>query len=133
MDIIGAARSGLWVQPHPTHPETETIMIHSKSNVGILGRTVIFSREKGEFTWKGVSRLAESVLTGKGPDPIAMLEAFFWLEEKMTPNIPYKSADIEDEAEKKDISLKILKRAKKLLGVKSSQRDDGWYCFLPSL
>ena len=62
-----------------------------------------------------------------------VLEAFFWLEEMMTPGIPYRSADIETDAEKKDISLKVLKRAKKLLGVKSVQREDGWYCFIPPL
>jgi hypothetical protein len=87
MDLIGAARSGLWVQAHPSHPETQTIMLQSKTNVGLLGRTVIFSREKGEFAWCGVSRLTESMLTGKEPDPWAMLEAFFWLEEYMRPGL----------------------------------------------
>ena len=76
-DIIGAARSGLWAQSHPAHPETQTIVIHSKTEVGKLGRTLIFSREKGELAWKGVTRLTEAMLTGKGPDPMAMLEAFF--------------------------------------------------------
>jgi AAA domain len=81
MDIIGAARSGLWVQKHPAHPETKSIMLHSKTNIGMLGRTVVFSRENGEFEWVGVSRLTESMFTGKGPDPYAFLEAFYWLEE----------------------------------------------------
>jgi putative DNA primase/helicase len=133
MDIIGAARSGLWVQKHPAHPETQTIMIQSKTNVGMLGRTVIFSREKGEFAWKGVSRLTESMLTGKGPDPWAMLEAFFWLEEEMKPGIPYLSDKLEKDAQEREISERTLKRAKKLLNIRSDKQGDQWYWILPSL
>lgn len=133
VDLIGAARSGLWVQPHPTHPETHTIMLQSKTNVGPLGRTLMFSREQGQFAWIGMSRLTESMLTGKGPDPVAMLEAFFWLEETMKPGEVYGSAELEANAEKKDISLKVLKRAKKLLGVRSFQKNGRWQCVLPPL
>jgi hypothetical protein len=133
MDIIGAARSGLWVQPHPAHPETQTIMIQSKTNVGVVGRTVIFSREQGEFAWKGVSRLTESMLTGKGPDPWAMLEAFFWLEEQMTPGVPYRSDQLEKEAQVQELSERTVKRAKKLLNIRSVKQGDQWYWILPSL
>jgi hypothetical protein len=133
IDLIGATRSGLWVQPHPAHPETQTLLLQSKSNVGVLGRTMMFSRAQGEFSWVGVSRLTESTLTGKGPDPYAFLEAFFWLEETMAPGLPYPSATLEAEAEKKDSSLKVLKRAKKFLGVKAFQREERWYCVLPPL
>jgi putative DNA primase/helicase len=133
MDIIGAARSGLWVQKHPAHPDTQTLMIHSKTNVGMLGRTVIFSRDKGAFAWRGVSRLTESMLTGKGPDPLAMLEAFFWLEEKMRPGIPYRSDKLEKDAKTEDISERTLWRAKKLLKVRSVRNGEEWYCMLPPL
>jgi hypothetical protein len=133
IDLIGAARSGLWVQQHPSHPETQSLLIHTKTNVGRVGRTVIFSRESGEFAWKGVSRLRESMLTGKGPDPYAMLEAFFWLEEYMRPGIPYKASDIEREAEKQEIGKKPLERAKKFLGVNSVQVAGGWTWTLPLL
>jgi hypothetical protein len=131
MDIIGAARSGLWVQQHPAHPETQTMMIHSKTNVGMPGRTVIFSREHGQFAWNGVSRLTESMVTGRGPEPYAFLEAFFWLEEYMKPGIPYESAALEKEAQARDISVKVLKRAKKLLGVSAKEVGSRWYCTLP--
>lgn len=133
IDIIGAARSALWVQPHPVHPETHSLLIHSKTNVGMPGRTVIFSRERGEFRWVGVSRLTEAMVTGKGPDPYALLEAFFWLEETMTPGVPYRSSELEKEATDRDISLKILKRAKKLLGIQPKQVSDGWLSILPPL
>jgi DNA repair protein RadA/Sms len=133
MDIIGAARSGLWVQPHPAHPDTQTIMLQSKSNVGMLGRTMIFSRAEGEFAWKGVSRLTESMLTGKGPDPWSLLEAFFWLEEKMTAGIPYSSDQLEKDAKEEEISERTLKRAKKLLNIRSVRQGEEWYWVLPSL
>jgi len=133
MDIIGAARSGLWVQPHPAHPETQTIMLQSKTNVGALGRTVVFSREEGLFAWKGVSRLNESMFTGKGPDPWPLLEAFFWLEERMTPGVPYRSDQLEKEAKEAEISERTLKRAKKLLNIHSSKQGEEWFWMLPSL
>jgi AAA domain len=131
MDIIGAARSGLWVQKHPAHPETKTLMIHDKTNISMHGRTVVFSRERGEFEWVGVSRLTESMLTGKGPDPHAFLEAFFWLEERMTPGHPYESTRIEKEARERDISDATLKRARKMLGIQARKIGDNWYSILP--
>jgi hypothetical protein len=133
MDLIGAARSGLWVQPHPAHPETQTIMLQSKTNVGKLGRTVVFSREQGEFAWKSVSRLTEAMITGKGPDPWATLEAFFWLEAYMRAGITYKASDIEKAAAEKEIGKKPLERAKKWLGIYSKQVTGGWTWTLPPL
>ena len=106
-------------------------MLQSKTNVGKLGRTVMFSREDGAFAWNGVSRLTEAMLTGKGPDPWSFLEAFFWLEETMTPGTPYPSDQLEKEAEARDISLKVLKRAKKALGIIARQVGNRWYCTLP--
>jgi hypothetical protein len=117
MDIVGAARSALWVQKHPTHPETQSLMIQSKSNVGMPGRSVIFSREHGEFRWKSVTRLTESMFTGKGPDPYTFLDCFFWLEEYLTPGKVYLVDEINKEAENKQFSHKILMRAKKALGI----------------
>jgi AAA domain len=133
MDLIGAARSGLWVQPHPVYPETQTILIQSKTNVGTLGRTVIFSRDQGEFAWKSVSRLTEAMVTGKGPDPWATLEAFFWLEDYMRPGIACKASDVEKAAAEKEIGKKPLERAKKWLGIYSRQVTGGWTWTLPPL
>jgi hypothetical protein len=133
MDIVGAARSALWVQKHPIHPETQSIMLHSKTNIATLGRTVIFSREDGEFKWCGVTRLTEPMFTGKGPDPHAFLEAFFWLEETMKPGIPYESSKIDDDAEAEGINHKTLNRAKKALGVRSKKDGSRWLLILPSL
>jgi hypothetical protein len=133
MDIVGASRSALWVQKHPTHPETQSLMLHSKTNVGIPGRTVIFSREQGLFQWVGMTRLREEMFTGKGPDPYAFLEAFFWLEETMKPGVLYESAWLDGEADKQHISHKILVRAKKALGIRAKQQAGAWYSLLPSL
>lgn len=125
IDIVGAARSALWVQKHPTHPETKSLMLHSKTNIAMFGRTAIFSREYGDFRWDGMSRLTESMFTGKGPDPYAFLEAFFWLEETRKPYMPYPAKDLDDEAEKRDISRKVLNRAMKALGIRYTQESDG--------
>ena len=133
MDIVGAARSALWVQKHPIHQADQTLMIHSKTNVGMPGRTVIFSRARGEFEWVGVTRLAEWMLSGRGPDPYAFLEAFFWLEETMTPGFPYPSAEIEEKAKAKDFSPRTLAKARKLIGAEPKKVGSRRVCTLPSL
>lgn len=134
VDIIGASRSALWVQKHPAHPETESLMIHSKTNVGMPGRSVIFSREQGNFQWKAVTRLTEPMFTGKGPDPFAFLDCFFWLEEYMHAGREYTVEEIDADAETHHFSHKILYRAKKALGVRLIQRaGPKYYNLLPPL
>jgi hypothetical protein len=93
----------------------------------------VFSRERGEFSWVGVSRLTEAMVTGKGPDPWATLEAFFWLEEYMRPGIGHKVSDVEKAAAEKEIGKKPLERAKKWLGIYSTQVSGGWLWTLPPL
>ena len=133
MDIVGTSRSALWMQKHPTHQADQTLMIHSKTNVGMPGRTVIFSRARGEFEWIGVTRLAEWMLSGRGPDPYAFLEAFFWLEETMTPGFPYPSAEIEEKAKAKDFSPRTVAKARKFIGAEPQKLGSRWVCTLPSL
>jgi len=94
---------------------------------------VIFSREHGEFSWQGVSRLTEAMLTGKGPDPWSTLEALFWLEERLMPGIPYRSDELEKAAKAEEISERTLWRAKKLLKIRSVKNGEEWYCILPPL
>jgi hypothetical protein len=51
----------------------------------------------------------------------------------MVPGHPYESANIEKEADQRDISHKILSRAKKALGISSKQLGARWYSTLPPL
>jgi AAA domain len=136
--FIGAARSGIFVEEHPGEP-TQSLMVHYKSNMGPKGRTQIFSKAYGAFHWCGVTRVGEAVLAGagRGPNPHALLEACFWLEHRLASGHPQLSTELEQAADAEEIGEGALKRAKKALGVVSTQATGalhgGWWWSLPPL
>jgi hypothetical protein len=134
VDFIGAARTAMFVEQHPLS-ETKVLVAQSKSNIGPLGRTLIFSKEGGQFEWCGRSRLSAEMLagSGRGPDPAAFLEAVMWLERRLEDGFPVKSTVLKDEAEEEGISFPTLRRAKKALRVESHKPQEEWYWLLPGL
>ena len=50
VDIIGAARTGLFIEQYPGD-DTQALMCQTKSNLGPKGRTQIFSKPEGVFAW----------------------------------------------------------------------------------
>jgi len=134
VDFIGAARTGLFVEQHPLD-ETKVLVAQSKSNVGPLGRTLIFSKEGGQFEWCGRSRLSAEMLagSGRGPDPHAFLEAVIWLEQRLEDGLPVASALLREEAEEEGLSFPTLRRAKKALRIQSHKRGEEWDWQLPGL
>jgi hypothetical protein len=134
VDFIGAARTGLFVEQHPLD-ETKVLVAQSKSNIGPLGRTLIFSKEGGQFEWCGRSRLSAEMLagSGRGPDPHAFLEAVIWLERRLEDGLLVASTLLREEAEEEGISFPTLRRAKKALRVESHKREQEWYWQLPGL
>jgi len=133
IDFIGAGRTGLFVEQHPSDP-TLVLMAQSKSNIGPLGRTQVFSKAEGQFRWHGVSRLSAEMLAGagRGPDPYAFLEAVCWLEDRLQDGLPVPSTELCTEADEEGLSSSTLRRAKKALGVRSLKRGDAWDWQLPS-
>jgi AAA domain len=134
VDFIGAARTGLFVEQHPTDP-TKALLAQSKSNIGPLGRTLMFTKEAGQFEWCGRSRLSAEMLagSGRGPDPHAFLEAVVWLERRLEEGVPVASTLIREEAEEDGITFPTLRRAKKALGVRSMKHGEQWEWQLPAL
>jgi hypothetical protein len=136
--FIGSARSGLFVEEDPGEA-TRSLIVHYKSNMGIMGRTQLFSKAGGHFEWCGASRVTEAVLAGagRGPNPYALLEACFWLERHLADGLPHASTELEAAAQADDIAEGVLKRAKKILGVVSAQIVDnaerGWFWTLAPL
>jgi hypothetical protein len=121
VDFIGAARTGLLVEQHPTDP-TKVLLAQTKSNIGPLGVTQVFSKANGQFEWCGTSRLTAEMLagSGRGPDPYAFLDAVLWLEKRLGDGLPEAATDLGKEAEEEEgISFATLRRAKKALGVRS--------------
>jgi hypothetical protein len=134
VDFIGAARTGLFVEQHPLS-ETKVLVAQSKSNIGPLGRTLIFSKEGGQFEWCGRSRLSAEMLagSGRGPDPHAFLEAVTWLERRLEHGLPVASTALRDEAEEEGLSFPTLRRAKKALHIESLKRGEEWEWQLPAM
>ena len=134
VDFIGAARTGLFVEQCPLD-ETKVLVAQSKSNIGPLGRTLIFSKAGGQFAWCGRSRLSAEMLagSGRGPNPHEFLEAVVWLERRLEDGLPVASTLLREEAEEEGISYPTLRRAKKALRIQSHKREEEWDWQLPSL
>jgi hypothetical protein len=134
IDFIGAARTALFVESHPTDSD-KALLMQSKSNIGQKGRTQIFSKKEGVFEWCGVSRVDAEVIAGngRGPDPTAMLEILFWLEKELASGIPQPSQDILTRMEEEGFKPGSVKRAKKALGIISHHNGQSWNWELPQL
>jgi DNA repair protein RadA/Sms len=134
IDFIGAARTALYVEQHPIYPD-KALMAQSKSNIGPLGRTQVYSKKDGLFRWCGVSRMTAEVMAGsaRGPMPYAFLEAVCWLEDQMNPGVPMPAQKLEDQLAQEGIRGDTIKRAKKALGIRSTQGTKGWFWTLPPL
>lgn len=138
IDFIGIARTGLNLLPHPVD-QNKGLLAQGKNNLGLLGRTLIFSKAEGQFTWAGVSRLGADLLasTGYGPGTDRLVEACFWLEEKLGGGIPQPAKDLEEQLKDDGIKWDTAKRAKKALGIKSIRqggvKNAPWDWSLPGL
>lgn len=135
VDFIGAARSGLFVEQHPTDKD-KALLCQFKNNLAPLGRTQICSKQEGRFAWAGVTRLsAEQIAgSGRGPTPYAFLAACFWLEAQFAHTTMHASKDLEERAEEADITWRRVQEAKAALGVTSEKLAKGtWRWTLPPL
>lgn len=139
-DMIGAARSGLFVMNHPVDG-TLSLLCHSKTNMTALGRTLVFSKDDAHFRWAGVTRLDGEDLagSGRGPSPRERLRAAFWLEKRLAGGQVWMHNDLIDEAEALEIDKGSLRRGKELLrDVESKRIPNGeggytWAWRLPDL
>jgi len=134
VDFIGAARTGLFVEQHPLD-EGKVLLTQSKSNLGPLGRTQVFTKYQGQFEWCGISRLRAELLagSGRGPDLHVFLEAVCWLEARLEGGVPLLATTVQAEAEEEGVNSATLRRAKKALGVRSTKQGEVWYWQLPGL
>jgi AAA domain len=134
IDFIGAARTALFVEQHPTDPG-KALMAQSKSNIGPMGRTQVYTKYHGEFQWCGVSRLSAELMagSGRGPDPHAFLGVVCWLEDHLKPGIPRPVTKIMEALEEDGYHGLTVKRAKKALGIVSLKTPKGWLWRMPLL
>ena len=136
VSFTGSARSVLTLEQHPVHA-TQALLCHSKSNLGALGRTQIFGKDEGAFTWQGVTRLDAETIAGDrrspGPSAYAFFDAYFMLETRLQGGIPVPAPDILVQLEEDGYKRDTVYRAKKALGVESRLCAGVWMWRLPDL
>jgi DNA repair protein RadA/Sms len=134
--FVGTSRSALFVEEHPGDP-TQSLLIHYKCNTGHPGRTQIFSKARGTFTWVRASRITHALLAGSasGPAPLERVKACLWLEEYLKPGEGTLASTIYDDVERLDLdySKKVLRLAADALGVQKRAVAGDFLWYLPSL
>lgn len=137
MGIVGAARTGLLVGPHPTDPSLRVLAV-TKSNVAgaipSLGYR-IGSDPTGlpVVEWTGVVDLTADAVGGKPPPGLkARDRAGMWLHEQLQ-NGPRRATELFAAAAEVGIAERTLERAKEMIGVESHRAkrkgEAVWYWY----
>lgn len=138
IDLIGAARSGLFIEHHPTNPRL-AFFGHHKSNASSLGTTQLFSKTDGVFAWEGVTRATAELIfgCGRGMNPRETMRAYLWLETALGGGLGWPSEDILIRGlEETGVAKNTFLKAKKELGVVSNKKsgtDSEWVWRLESM
>jgi DNA polymerase I-like protein with 3'-5' exonuclease and polymerase domains len=138
--IIGAARSGLIVGPHP-HDEELRVLASQKHNLSMLPESLSYqitsapnNPDAAVIVYKGVVDMNARDLL-KPPveeqERSAMDEAKDFLRQALAAG-ERPASEVKAEAEAVGVAWGTLKRAKVALGVEPNKRGTVWYWFLPS-
>ena len=139
-DIVGKCRSYLCVGNVPDEKNTK-FLSHEKCNVAQLGNTILFSitPDRGGITFTGTSTLkaddykVSKCVKGKPSPELDMVKDF------IVQNMPggkRESKEMETLCNANGFSVATVKRAKKMLGIKSVKEGKGftdatWYWEAP--
>lgn len=144
IDFTGAVRSELFAGE--TVDKKQRAMVHIKSNLGYLGKTMGYEIVQGDefghvwqagyFRWTGECELRVSDLTepeSARADDSALKEAEDFLTTALSTGAKLES-EIREDAKTVDIRPRTLRRAKKKLHIQSHKRpgDRKWEWMLPS-
>src|SRR5215204_1590135 len=137
--IIGAARSGLVVGPHPTD-EGLRVLASQKHNLSTPPESLAYqvtsapsNPHAAVVVYKGVTEMnAKDILKPQleEQERSAMDEAKDFLREVLAAG-EKPAADVKSDAESVGVAWGTLKRAKVALGVNPVKRGTVWYWFLP--
>src|SRR5215213_6730332 len=137
--IIGAARSGLVVGPHPTD-EGLRVLASQKHNLSMPPESLAYrvtappsQPQAAVIVYKGVTEMnAKAILKPQVEEQerSAMDEAKDFLREVLAAG-EKPAADVKSEAESVGVAWGTLKRAKVALGVNPVKRGTVWYWSLP--
>lgn len=135
--IIGAARSGMVVGPHPDSDELRVLA--GQKNLSLPPRSLAYGIETAEngaarIAYRGFSEATAGQILRVPDDEeekSALAEAEEFLNSELRPHLVAAKA-IKKSAREAEISERTLRRAKQVLGVKSQKESDGsWTWSLP--
>jgi hypothetical protein len=136
--IIGAARSGMVVGPHPDSEELR-VLAGQKNNLSLAPRSLAYKIETAEnvsakIAYRGFSEATAAQLLRTPEDEeerSALTEAKEFLLSELA-RTPMSAKAIKKSAKEADISDRTLRRAKQVLCVRSEKESDGsWTWSLP--
>jgi hypothetical protein len=136
--IIGAARSGMVVGPHPDSDELR-VLAGQKNNLSLPPRSLAYGIETApngaaRIAYKGFSEATAAQLLRVPEDEeekSALSEAKEFLQSELSQT-PVSAKAIKKSAREAEISERTLRRAKQVLGVRSEKESDGsWTWSLP--
>jgi hypothetical protein len=137
--IIGAARSGMVVGPHPDS-EALRVLAGQKNNLSLPPRSLAYEIETAEngsarISYQGFSEATAAQLLRVPEDEeekSALTEAKEFLTSELS-RTPVSAKAIKKSAREAEISERTLRRAKQILGVRSEKESDGsWTWSLPN-
>jgi DNA polymerase I-like protein with 3'-5' exonuclease and polymerase domains len=136
--IIGAARVGLLVGPHPDDEDLR-VLAGQKSNLGPFPESLKYRIETAEndsarVSYEGTVEMKPQDLL-KGPqgeeERSAADEARHFLRSVLAEGVRKESNSVKAEAKSLGISETTLNRVKRSIGVKSVKIGEKWFMFLP--
>jgi hypothetical protein len=136
--IIGAARSGMVVGPHPDSDDLR-VLAGQKNNLSLPPRSLAYSIETAQngsarISYKGFSEATAAQLL-RVPEDEEEKSALFEAKEFLSSELartPVTAKAIKKIAREAEISERTLRRAKQVLGVRSEKESDGsWTWSLP--
>jgi len=138
--IIGAARSGMVVGPHPDSEELR-VLAGQKNNLSLPPRSLAYKIKTAEngsakIAYQGFSEATAAQLLRVPEDEeekSALSEAKEFLTSELS-RTPVSAKAIKKSAREAEISERTLRRAKQMLGVRSEKESDGsWTWSLPDM
>jgi AAA domain/DnaB-like helicase N terminal domain len=121
IDLTGAARTEM----HAGSRDGQSAMVHAKTNIGEIGKSIGFEIKAGVFRWTGETSITANDLASAGgmaeEDRDAANEAAQCLED-MLKGGPKAASEIFSEAKELGFSDRMIRRAKTKLGVKSRKK-----------
>ena len=129
IDITAAARSCLAIGRNPEDPNNGRVICHIKSNLAPMGKPIAYELNPGSknpFIFKGhISVDVNQVLNQEPTDVKGLIEeASDWLEAYLTTNGPTTSEKLHRECEAHGITWDAIKKAKKILKIDVTTKED---------